>query len=137
MGQNRDPRISSQAQAQQEHASMPGSMARPPIRVIQEQRRGDTHKGELTEGARRRHLGGGIVIIAEVVATQAPPSSRPRQRGSSSTAMVERPSPVHHRNIDIWGAPGLQVVPSNRQRRSRSSRKAPRRRSNSPRQGRR
>jgi hypothetical protein len=43
-------------------------MARPPIRVVQEQRRGDTHRGELIERTRRRHLGGGIIVVAEVVA---------------------------------------------------------------------
>jgi hypothetical protein len=116
-----------------------GSVARPPLRALLERRKRETHRGELTKRAQGRHLVGGIIVIAaEVVAAQAPPSSRSRHRGRNSTTMVERPSPDRHRIhriIGIGERRGCRLPSIQRQRR-RSSRIAPRRTSNGPRRGR-
>jgi hypothetical protein len=69
---------------------------------------------KLTEESSQRGLKDGrdgdiIIVVAEVVDARAPPSSRPRRRGRSSTAMVDRPSPRNHRNIGIKERQGCRA----------------------------
>jgi hypothetical protein len=78
-----------------------GSVARPPLLVVEGQRSGVAHRG-LDEDT---GVCGIVVITAEVAATAAPLSSRPRQQGHGSMAMTEQSSLGHYHHSTTSPAP--------------------------------